>query len=212
MILDRLLVADMIKFIEPVIPSQTGNGKNCLFVRHEDGKLICTGGNDFATKKVVLIGENTIEQSGNAKKKGALPTTFMIPRPELLAFKAMMEEHKVYCKKMAKNDPSYMHVEITDNELISHDGCIPYAQPKIEFKNLEIFFQIKKEAISELTAMSSDFSACLTGFKKSKEVEITFSGPQRPVHFIQGDYEAVMLPPTEKIKEQEGDQIEIDED
>jgi hypothetical protein len=209
MILDRLLVADMIKFIEPVIPSQTGTGKNCLFIRVEDGNLICCGGNEFANKKVVLIGENAIEQSGNAKKKGALPSQFMIPRPELLAFKAMMDEHKAYCKKMAKNDPSYLHVEITDNELISHDGCIPYAQPKHEFKNLEVFFQIKREVITQLNAMAGDFSACLTGFKKSKEIEITFSGPQQPVHFLQGDYEAVMLPPTESVNDP-GEQIEIE--
>jgi hypothetical protein len=160
------------------------------------------------TKKVVLVGLNAIEQSGNAKKKGKLPDTFMIPRPELAAFKELMDEHKAYCKKMAKNDPSYMHVEITDSELISNSSPIPYNQPVHDFKNLEVLFEIKQEAIPYLSAIPQDFSACLTGFKKSKDVEITFSGPQSPVHFIQGDYEAVMLPPAEKPKE-DGEQTQF---
>jgi hypothetical protein len=213
MILDRLLVADMIKFIEPVIPADTNSGKNCLFIRVEDGKLICCGGNEFVIKRVILVSENAIEQSGKAQKKGALPQTFMIPRPELSAFKELMDEHKAFCKKMAKNDPSYLHVEITENELISHNSSIPYEQPSHEFKNMEMFFEIKQESIPTLTALPQDLTACLTGFKKSGEVEITFSGPQKPVHFIQGDYEAMMLPPTEKKESDDfGEQIEIGED
>jgi hypothetical protein len=210
MILDRLEVFDMIKFIEPVIPSDTGSGKNCLFIRVEDGKLICTGGNEYTNKKVVLVNTGAIEQSGKAKKKDGLPDTFMIPRPELLAFKAIMDEHKAYCKKMAKNDPSYLHVEITDSELISHDGCIPYSQPSHEFKDLESLFQIKMGNIKNLKVMSADLAAALKGFKKSKDIEITFSGDQKPVHFLQGDYEAIMLPPVEKETD-DNEQTEIDE-
>ena len=68
MILERLQVLDMIKFIKPVIPSDTGTGKNCLFARVENDNLICTGGNEFSNKKVVLVALNTTEQS--AKKGG----------------------------------------------------------------------------------------------------------------------------------------------
>lgn len=211
MILERLEVFDMIKFIEPVITSETETGKNCLFIRVEDGKLICIAGNEYAIKKDVLIGVNAIEASGKAKKKGALPETFMIPRPELLAFKAMMDEHKAHCKKMSKNDPSYLHVEITDNELISHDGCITYSQPSHEFKNLEPFFQIKKDNITDLKVRSGDLAAALKGFNKSEDIEITFSGDQQPVHFLQGDYEAVMLPPVEK-PESDDEQTTFDEE
>jgi len=212
MILDRMEVFSMLKFIEPVISSKSESGKNCLFVRYDEGNLICCGGNEFSIKKVVLTGTGAIEQSGRAQKKGTLPGTFMIPRPELLAFIAMMDEHKVYCKKMAKNDPSYLQVEITDSELISHDGCIPYHQPKYEFKNLEVFFQVKRETITDINIMQADFSACLTGFKKSEVIEITFTGIQKPVLFQQGDYEAVMMPPVEKKEaENTNEQTSIDE-
>lgn len=210
MIFERLEVDSMLKFIEPVIPSQTDSGKNCLFIRVEDGKFICTAGNEFVTKKVVLMSINAIEHSGKAKKKGGLPKTFMIPRPELLAFKTIMDEHKAYCKKMAKNDPSYMHVEITDNELISHDGCIPYTQPIHEYKDLEGLFQIKKDSISEINVMSAELATALKGFKKSQNIEITYSGYQKPVHFLQGDYESIMLPPIEK-KDDDNEQLNLNE-
>ncbi len=210
MIFERLEVDSMLKFIEPVIPSQTDSGKNCLFIRVEDGKFICTAGNEFVTKKVILVSINAIEQSGKAKKKGGLPKTFMISRPELLAFKAMMDEHKAYCKKMAKNDPSYMHVEITDNELISHDGCVPYTQPVHEYKDLEGLFHIKKGPRSDMNVRSEDYSSALKGFNKSENIEIKFSDDQKRIHFQQDDYESLMLLPVEK-EDDDNEQLNTDE-
>lgn len=210
MIFDRLEADSMFKFTEAAIPSQTDSGKNCLFIRVEDGKFICVAGNEYVTKKVTLGSLNAIEQSGKSKNGRAVPKTFMIPLPELKAFKAMMEEHKAYCKKMAKNDPSYMHIEITDNELISHDGYIPYSQPKHEFKELEGLFEIKKGPRSDMNVMQADLTSALSGFKKSKVVETNFSDDGKCVHFQQDDYESVMLLPVEK-EEDDGEQTTIDD-
>ncbi len=198
MILDRLETLAAISFIEPAIPKDSDTGKNCLFVRVDEDKLIFTGGGSFVTKKVVMVRPNTIEESARPKKKKTASKTFMIPRADLFAFKEMMKEHKTDCKKLAKNDPSYLFVEMDDTELISHDGKIVYQQPKYEFKELEFCFQITKDSVSEIPVISGDILAAVTGFKKSKPVEITFTGDRNPIHFQQGDYEAVLIPPVEK--------------
>jgi len=210
MILDRLETLFAISFIEPAIPKGSDTGKNCLFVRVDNDKLIFTGGGHFVTKKVVMVRPNTIEEAARPGKKDKPPETFMIPRADLFAFKEMMKEHKADCKKLAKNDSSYLFVEIDDKELISHDGKIVYEQPKFEFKDLESAFQIKKKAVSEIPVISADILSAVTGFKKSKQVEITFTGHKNPIHFQQGDYEAVLIPPVEK-EEKDDDQIQINE-
>lgn len=211
MILDRLEALAAISFIEPAIPKGSETGKNCLFVRVDEDKLILTGGGQFVTKKVILIRPNTVEESARAGNGKKLPKTFMIPRADLFAFKEMMKEHKADCKKLAKNDPSYLFVEMDDTELISHDGKIVYEQPKYEFKELESVFQIIKDSVSEIPVISADVIAAVTGFKKSKPVEITFTGHRNPIHFQQGDYEALVIPPVEKEEPEGGEQMKIDE-
>jgi len=211
MILDRLETLSAISFIEPAIPKGSETGKNCLFVRVDGDKLIFTGGGQFVTKKVVMVRPNTVEESARTGKKNKPPKTFMIPRADLFAFKEMMKEHKADCKKLAKNDSSYLFVEMDETELISYDGKIVYEQPKFEFKDLEFAFQIAKDSVSEIPVISADVISAMTGFGKSKPVEITFTGEGNPIHFQQGDYEAVVLPPVETIEEKDGEQLEIDD-
>ncbi len=199
MILDRLETLAAISFIEPAIPKDSDTGKNCLFVRVDEDKLIFTGGGSFVTKKVVMVRPNTVEESARTVKKKKTPETFMIPRADLFAFKEMMKEHKADCKKLAKNDPSYLFVEMDNTELISHDGKIVYQQPKYEFKDLDyIFDDVTMDSVSEIPVISGDILAAVTGFKKLKQVEVMFTGDRNPIYFQQGDYEAVLIPPIEK--------------
>lgn len=204
MILDRLETLSAITFIEPAISKKAETGRNCMFVRVENDKLILTGGSEFVVKKAILIRPNTVEEAGRTGKKKLPPNTFMIPRADLWAFKEMMKEHKADCKKLAKNDPSYLFVEIDDKELISHDGKIVYQQPKYEFKELETVLQVEKYSVDEMLMMSPDILAAMTGFRKSKPVMITFTGTESPIHFEQGDYEAIAIPPLEKKKKEDG--------
>ena len=203
MFLDRLEMLSVITFLEKAIPKGSETGKNCVFIRVDEGKLIFTAGGQFVTKKAVLIRPNTVEESVKDGKLKPLPDTFMVPKADILAFKKMMEEHKEICKKLAKNDPSYLFVEIFGDELVSHDGRIMYEQPKFEFKDLESVFEITKEPVSEIPIISADLIAATTGFSKRDPVEITFTGLRNPIHFQQGDYEAIILPPVEKEKEKE---------
>jgi len=211
MILDRLETLSAISFIEPAIPKGSDSGKNCLFVRVDGDKLIFTGGGQFVTKKAVMIRPTTTEESARPAKGKNPPETFMIPRADLFAFKEMMKEHKADCKKLAKNDASYLFVEMDDTELISYDGKIVYEQPKYEFKELESAFDIVKGGVSEIPVISADVIAAMSGFGKSEAVEVTFTGPGSIIHFQQGDYEAVVIPPVETIEENEGEQLEIEE-
>jgi len=200
MIFDRLETLSAISFIEPAIPKKAETGRNCLFIRVDDDKIVLTGGSQFVVKKAILIRPTTTVEQADTKKK-VLPKTFMIPRADLLAFKEMMSQHKADCKKMAKNDPSYLFVEMDDEELISYDGKIVYQQPKFEYKDLESVFQITKGAVSEIPVMSSDISDAVSGFQKSKKIDITLTGPAGLIHFEQGDYESILIPPVEKPDE-----------
>ena len=200
--LDRLETLSAITFIEPAIPTKSETGKNCLFIRVDGDNLILTGGGLFVTKKVILVRPAAEELPITDKKP--TPKTFMIPLAEVLAFKEMMKAHKGDCIKLAKNDPSHLFVTIDDKKLTSYDGEIVYQQPKFEFKDLESVFQIIKEAVSELPMMAGDITAAMKGFRKSEKVEITFTGDKNPIHFQQGDYEALVIPPVEKEEDDQG--------
>ena len=196
--LDRQEVSSAILFIAPAIPKKVETGRNCLFVRVEEGRIILTGGNEFVVKQVVLVRPITTTEAEGAKEGNALPKTFMIPRAEVMAFKEMMKEHKVDCKKLSKNDPSYLFVGIEEDRLISYDAKIDYQQPKFEYKDLDPIFQITKGTVSEIPVMSGDISDTVFGFKKSEKIDITFTGHQGPILFEQGDYKAILIPPVEK--------------
>lgn len=207
MILDRLETLAAISFIEPAIPTEEKTGKNCLFIRVDGDKLILTGGGEFVTKKIVLVSPNTTE--GSAKKE-ELPQTFMIPLAELLGFKAIIKAHKVDSKKLGKEDENRLFVEIDHQKLVSHDGIVDFKQPKYPFKELETLFNIKKKSLGEIPVMPADIDTAMKGFQKSKKVDITFTGDNKPIHFQQGDYEAVVIPPVEK-EDDGNEQTKIDE-
>lgn len=206
--LDRLQILSAITFINPAIPKKVETGRNCIFVRVDEGSITFIGGNEFVVKQVVLIRPiTTIETQTN---KGIIPKTFMIPVADILAFKKMMEEHKTECKKLSKNDPSYLFVEIDEGKLTSLDADIIYQQPKFEYKDFQPVFEITKGPVSDIPVMSSDLSSTVFGFNKSEKIDITFTGHQGPILFEQGDYKAILIPPVEK--EDNGDeQIEFDE-
>ena len=216
--IDRLEMLAAISFVEPAIPKKSETNRNCLFVRVEDGRIVFFGGSEYVVKKAVLNRPNT---TGDQTQKKALPKTFMIPVTDLLAFKEMMDGHKGDCKKMAKNDPSHLLVEINNlgtegkkgllMEMISHDGKVIFQQPRFDFKDLDALFQVKKSPISEVDIMQADITPALKGFRKSKKIEMTMTGPGPKdwVHFGQDDFEAMILPAVEKEEGDGNEQTEL---
>lgn len=207
---DRLETLAVIDFIKGVIPNKSETGKNCLFVRVDEGKLILTGGGEYVTKRAPLI--QSVANEDFTRKIGRIPDQFMIPLSELLAFREMLMGHKEVCKKLQKTDPNAHLIEITGDKMISHDGEISFKQPGHAFKDLETQFQIIKKSISETKIISADMSDAMTGFKKSKPVEVTFTGPENPIYFQQGDFEAIMLPYKETESEEKNDQTSFGDD
>lgn len=199
MLIDRQEILGVIEFIAAVIPDTDETGKNCLFVRVEDDRFIFTGGSEFTAKKVVLLRANTTEEAAKELKKKALPKTFMIPKGTLQAFETMMKKHKAKAKKMAKNDQSYLYVDIDDKELESFGNVVTYPQPSYQFKNLEPLFEKKREPVGELPINRSDLDDIMRGFSKSKQITTTFSGDGGIIHFHQKStgYEAILIPPFE---------------
>lgn len=202
--IDRLEMLSAISFIKPAIPKKVETGRNCLFVRVDEGTITLIGGNQFVVKQVVLI--RPITTTEDSQKEVVYPKTFMIPRADIMAFKEMMEEHKAECKLLSKNDPSYLFVEIGEGKLTSLDADIVYQQPKFEFKDLGPVFEITKDLVSDIPMMPGDISSAVFGFKKSEKIDVTFTGYQSPILFEQEDYKAILLPPVEveKKDEQEG--------
>lgn len=197
---DRLEVQAMIEFLSHVMPKDAKTGKNCVFVRVEGDKMIFTAGGAFSSKKAVLTAVS--QMTTHEEKK--LPEKFMIPRADIIAFKEMMKEHKADCKRLAKNDPEKMIVTITGDEMISHDGKVTFQQPSHQFKELEPLFQIKRDPVSNIPAMTKELKSVIEGFRGSKKVNITLTGDNGPIHFEQEDFEAILLPPVEKKKESDG--------
>lgn len=205
---DRLEVLRLINFFKPVIPKKNDSKRSCLFVRVDEGKLVFTGGGQFVIKKYVLESANTTAEKGEIQKK------FMIPRAALVSFGKMVEEHKAHCTKMAKTDESYLLVTIGDKELVSLKEKIDFEQPTFDFNDdIESDFQITKGSVSEIPMIPTDLASAMAGFGKIQPVEITFTGSMKPVHFKQGDYEAIVTPPIEKAEEPAGgEQISTDGD
>lgn len=210
---DRLELLKIISFIKSVIPKKDETGRNCLFVRVNKAIITFIGGNEFVVKKVVLI--RPITTTDEEVNQDVLPKTFMIPRADIMAFEKMMEEHKPECKKLSKNDPSYLFVEIDEGKLTSLDADIVYQQPKFEFKDYEPVFHIESGPVSDIPVMLGDISSAVFGFNKSEKIEVTFTGEQGPILFEQEDYKAILIPPVavEEKEESEGiseDQLEIE--
>ena len=201
--LDRLEVLGMIGFIKHVIPDSDETGKNFLFIRVDEGKIVCTGGGEHSSKKVVLVRHQDMEETAKTKKPG--PKTFMIPKGTLESFETLLNKHKKKCKKLAKNDPSHLYIDITSEKLESHGVVLCYPQPEYKFKDLEGLFSKNKAPVSEIFILSGDVSAIMAGFKKSKQVKTTFSGDGEPIHFLQSStgYEAILTPSPEETEDDE---------
>jgi len=205
MILDRIEFLSAINFIKHVIPDSDDSGKSCLFVRVEDDKLILIGGGEFAAKRVVMLRPITTEEAAKDQKKASLPANFMIPKASLLSFETLMQKHKKKAKKLAKNDESFLYIDVDDKELESFGVVLTYPQPSYLFKDMENLFQHKKGMITDVPVLSGDMESIMKGFSKSKNVKITFSGDGEPMHFYQEStqYEAILIPPADDESDDE---------
>lgn len=201
MILDRQEVLRAIAFIAPVIPEGNESGMDCLFIRAESDKLILTGGGQFAAKKVVLVRPISTEEAAKDQKKATTPETFMILKGSLMSFETLLKKHKKKCKKLAKNDASYLYIDLDNQELESFGVSIHYKQPSYQFKDLEPRFQVKQEATTESIIMSGDMANMMKGFLKSSQVKAVYCAKDKAklIHFSQKstEYEAVFICPPE---------------
>jgi hypothetical protein len=191
--IDRLDFEAMITFMDPVISNDRG-----LSVRVENDSVICTAGNANLAKKAVLTKHSEIEELTGSKELP--PQEFMITNSALLCFKKLMGEHKSLCKKLAKGDPSYLYIDISDKKLWSNKEYVIYEQPSGRFENLEPLFEQEKEPIDGLFLYPSEISSIMTGFEKSKQIKTSFCG--ETVHFYQesSKYEAFFVPSDEEEK------------
>ena len=198
--LDRLEVLRMIGFIKHVIPDDEDTMRNCVFVRVDGDRVTFTGGADHSAKKVVLIRQIDMEEA--AKTKTPPAKTFMIPKGTLESFETLMNKHKKKCKKLAKNDPSHLYVDIQHDQLESHNVILLYPQPSHKFKELETLFQKKQSPVTDLFLLPGEMSDTIAGFTKGKQVKITFAADGGPIHFHQPstDYEAILIPPPEDVE------------
>ena len=191
--LDRLEFEAMVTFMDSVM-----SGDDVLYVRTENDNVIFTAGNQNLAKKAPLTKHTEIEEA--TKKKKLPPLEFMITGSALLCFKKMMSEHKAICKKLAKNDPSFLYVDISDKILWSNKEYVTYEQPPGKFVNLEPLFAKKEEEEFDgnLFLYPNEVSSIMKGFEGSKQLKTTFYADS--VHFFQksSKYEAFFIPPPEE--------------
>jgi hypothetical protein len=214
--LNRQEFSQMLSFMLAVIPTEDKTGKNCLFVKIENGVYWFTAGSDNYMKRVPLSSQSTIEKEG-------MTTSFMIPRAALKAFSEIMKDHKSKCKKLTKENEARLFIFIGDDKLESIKEHVHFEQPDIQYKNLHPFFEQKQNpnGVCDFNLMPGEVTAIMTGFSTTKEVQsthCTMNLDEKEVHLIhfkqnRGDdieYEAVMLPPAEKPKE-DGEQLQVGE-
>lgn len=196
MILDRKEVADAISFIKHVIPESDETGKNCLFVRFEKDKAIFTGGGEFTAKRVILVRPISTEEAAKEQSRPVTGQSFMIPKGTLISFETLLSKHKSKCKKLAKNDQSYLYIDLDEVELESFGVSLHYKQPSFQFKDFEPLFQHKMESTSSVHVSYADIDDVMKGFQKSKQVKITMAGEKGPMLFYQesNGYEAILIP------------------
>jgi len=208
MILDRQEFASMVAFMLPVIPKEEKTGRNCLFVKIEDGKYIFTGGGIHCVKRATIIAqETTVEAAEGRNKRKKLPESFMIPRGSLKGFAELLNDHKSICKKLAKNDEGYLYIEIDDEELESIGEYVHFKQPKFQYKDLQPFFEQKREGAHASILMSGEIEKAMAGFSKTNQVTAdycvmeTSGNKANLIHFKQEStgYESVFICPPEDV-------------
>ena len=215
--LNRQEFGQMLSFMLAVIPTEDKTGKNCLFVKIENGVYCFTAGGDQCMKRVFLSSQTTVDKEGEN-------TSFMIPLGALKAFSEIMKDHKSKCKKLEKGHENRLFIFIGDDKLESFKEYVYFEQPDIQYKNLNPFFETKQNSsgVCDFKLMSGETTAIMTGFSKTKEVESTHCTMLLDekevglIHFKQVrdddvEYEAVMLPPAEKPKE-DGEQTQFGDD
>lgn len=206
MILDRLEFLKAVKFLKHSISDNEEKAKSCLHLRVEDDKCVLTGGGSYTAKKVVLNRPITTEEMS---KKGIEDDfgakSFLIPKGTLLSFETLMDKHKKKCKKLSKNDASYLYIEVDEGNLESFGVEISYKKPRFDFIDFEPLFQVKKKPVDEIGLNSLDTKHVVDGFDKSSVVILTMCGEDKQMHFYQKEteYEAILLPSLldEKKKE-----------
>ncbi len=215
MILPRKEFASMITFMLPVIPTEAKTGRNCLFVKIDEGKCIFTAGSEHVMKRVIMLGQTEMtELAGCRKKKRKTPDSFMIQRGAVKAFAETLKDHKAICKKLAKNDETHLFIEVDDEEMESIGEYVHFKQPGFQFKEYSSFFEQNQESVSESLIMSGDIENVMTGFSKSNPVEASYrtmnidKKTAKLIHFKQEstEYEAVFICPSEEIKEQKDEE------
>jgi len=198
----------------PVIPTEEKTGRNCLFVKIDNGKYIFTAGGQHCVKKVVLFAQTTVDEAaGCRKKEKKLPNNFMIPRGSLKAFGEMLKDHKSICKKLGKDDLTHLYIEIDDEEMESIGEYVHFKQPKFQYKDLQHFFQQKTKTVTGSVIMSGEIESAMTGFSKTKQVEsfyYTMDNADQSVnliHFKQEstEYEAVFICPSKEVEKKKED-------
>lgn len=213
--LNRQEFGQMLTFMLAVIPTEDKTGKNCLFVKIENGVYYFTAGGEHCMKRVPLSSQTTIDKEGN-------PTSFMIPRGALKAFSEIMKDHKSKCKKLEKGHENRLFITISGDKLESINEHVYFKQPEAQYKNLQPFFEQKRAAngVVDFIINSSDIESIMTGFSKTKQVPATHctmmvEGKEvNLLHFKQVreedmDYEAVFICPSEEIEREDDGQEEF---
>ena len=110
--LDRQKFEQMLIFFLAVIPAEDKTGKNCLFVKIENGIYHFTAGGEHCIKRISLSSQTTIDKEG-------APALYMIPRGALKAFLEIIKDHKSKCKKLEKGHENRLFILISGNKLES---------------------------------------------------------------------------------------------
>lgn len=207
--LDRQEFGQMLTFMLAVIPTEDKTGKNCLFVKVENGVYHFTAGGEHCMKRVPLSSQTTTDKEGE-------PTLFMIPRGALKAFSEIMKDHKSKCKKLEKGHENRLFIMINRNKLESINEHVHFEQPEFQYKDLQPFFEQKQspKGVVDFFINSGEIEDIMTGFSKTKQVSTTHCTMNKDgndvnlLHFKQKrsdgvGYEAVFICPSEELEEED---------
>jgi hypothetical protein len=212
----------MLAFMLPVIPTEEKTGRNCIFVKYEDGKYIFYAGGEHCIKRVILNAlVTTTDAAGDGKKPKKIPETFMIPRGIAKGFSEVLKDHKSQCKKLSKEDSDRVYVDVNGDTMQSIKEYVHFEKPDFQFKDLQPFFEQKKTpgGVPESIIMPGGIEAIMTGFSKTKQVTAIYctmptdEGEVSLIHYKQKEteYEAVFVCPSEELEPEkdENEQTEI---
>lgn len=213
--LNRQEFGQMLTFMLAVIPTEDKTGKNCLFVKVENGVYHFTAGGEHCMKRVSLSSQTTIDKKGT-------PKIFMIPRGALKAFSEIMKDHKSKCKKLGKQHESRLFIMISGDKLESIDEHVYFKQPEMQYKNLQPFFEQKQSqtGVVDYLMKSGEIEGIMTGFSKTKLLSAThcmmeMNGKDiNSIHYKQArddiEYEAVFICPSEEPENESDENVQTE--